>query len=57
MKTTKGFIKLLHLVENHEIGCLKGINNLTSKEILALGEIRAFIGNMLGDELKRFDKR
>ena len=56
-KTVRGFLNLLHLVENHELDCLKGCDNLSDKEQMALGEIKAFIGNMLGEELSRFDKR
>ena len=57
LKTIKGFISLLHLVENHEIHELKGIDKLTEDEKYTLGEIKAFIGNALGDELERFDNR
>lgn len=56
-KTVKGFLNLLHLIENHEVGCLKGIDKLTYEEQLILGEIKAFIGNSLGEGLSRFDNR
>ena len=56
-KTINGLINLIHLVENHDIYELKGSNKLTEKELYSLGEIKAFIGNILGDELSRFDKR
>ena len=56
-KTVKGFINLLHSIEKHDIGCLNGFDKLSNEEQKVLGEIKAFIGNALGDELERFDKR
>lgn len=54
-KTISGYIRHLKKIKDHPIETLKDFDKYAEDEIYAIIEIKAFIDNMFGEELEKFN--